>query len=58
MPECRGKTLEQIDVMFHSGVKLRDFGSYDASTLVAEQEFKGVEVASDTAKGDGNGVKQ
>ena len=44
--------------MFHSGVKLRDFGSYDASTLVAEQEFKGVEVASDTAKGDGNGVKQ
>ena len=44
--------------MFHLGVKLRGFGSYDASTLFAEQEFKGVEVARDTAKADGNGVKQ
>ncbi|KAE8356936.1 general substrate transporter [Aspergillus coremiiformis] len=50
VPECRGKTLEQIDLMFHLGVKLRDFGSYDASTLVAEQEGKRGEVSCDTEK--------
>ena len=58
MPECRGKTLEQIDLMFHLGVKLRDFGSFDASTLVAEQESKGGEVPSDTGKVGEGGVKQ
>jgi hypothetical protein len=41
LPECRGKSLEQIDVMFHLDVKLRDFASYDASTLVVEWEGKG-----------------
>ncbi|QRD85451.1 general substrate transporter [Aspergillus flavus] len=58
VPECRGKTLEQIDLMFHSGVKLRDFGSYDASTLIAEPELKEGEVHSDTGKVEENGVKQ
>ncbi|RAK97661.1 putative sugar transporter [Aspergillus ibericus CBS 121593] len=36
VPECRGKTLEEIDVMFKSGVKLRKFGSTDASLLLAQ----------------------
>lgn len=44
--------------MFHSGVKLRDFGSYDASTLIAEPELKEGEVHSDTGKVEENGVKQ
>lgn len=30
VPECSGKSLEQIDYMFHEGVRLRDFGKYEA----------------------------
>lgn len=28
VPECKGKTLEQVDYMFNEGVPLRSFGSY------------------------------
>jgi hypothetical protein len=28
VPECKGKTLEQIDFMFHEKVPLRNFGKY------------------------------
>ena len=38
VPECRGKTLEEIDVMFNSGVKLSKFGSTDASLLSARPQ--------------------
>ncbi|KAE8383054.1 general substrate transporter [Aspergillus bertholletiae] len=58
VPECRGKTLEQIDLMFHLGVKLRDFGYYDASALVVEQEVKAGEAPCDTSYVKGEGVKQ
>jgi SP family sugar:H+ symporter-like MFS transporter len=27
VPECKGKTLEQIDVLFQSGTRIRDFGN-------------------------------
>ncbi|KAF4472085.1 sugar transporter [Fusarium albosuccineum] len=33
IPECKGKTLEQIDRMFQEGVPLRQFGSYQAGDL-------------------------
>lgn len=27
VPECKGKSLEQIDFLFNNGVKVRDFGT-------------------------------
>ncbi|PWY69014.1 putative sugar transporter [Aspergillus sclerotioniger CBS 115572] len=38
VPEYRGKTLEEIDVIFNSGVKLGKFGSTDASLLLARPQ--------------------
>lgn len=48
VPECRGKTLEQVDWLFGSGVRMRDFGSTDTSGMLAEagrkvDEQRGVE---------------
>ncbi|ORY54698.1 general substrate transporter [Pseudomassariella vexata] len=34
VPECKGKTLGQIDLLFSSGVKLRDFGNIDAESMM------------------------
>lgn len=34
VPECKGKTLEQIDWLFSNGVALRDFGKADASMML------------------------
>ncbi|KAI0017873.1 general substrate transporter [Xylariomycetidae sp. FL0641] len=50
VPECKGKSLEQIDRMFRDGVPLRRFGDFDASGFAAEA------VAADALgkKGDGN----
>lgn len=36
VPECKGKTLEQIDWLFSNGVALRDFGRADASMMLDE----------------------
>ncbi|KAH7160676.1 general substrate transporter [Dactylonectria macrodidyma] len=36
VPECKGKTLEQIDWLFNKGVPLRDFGKTDASGMLDE----------------------
>ena len=36
VPECKGKTLEQIDWLFTNGTKLRDFGTTDASNMLSE----------------------
>ncbi|GJC83317.1 MFS transporter fmqE [Colletotrichum liriopes] len=33
IPECKGKSLEQIDRMFNEGVPLRQFGKYKAEDL-------------------------
>lgn len=37
VPECKGKTLEQIDWLFANGTKLRDFAKADASNMLNEQ---------------------
>ncbi|KAL4932197.1 general substrate transporter [Aspergillus undulatus] len=36
VPECKGKTLEQVDWLFNNGVRLRDFGKTDASGMLDE----------------------
>lgn len=36
VPECKGKTLEQIDWLFSNGVGMRDFGKTDASGMLEE----------------------
>ncbi|CAH0027901.1 unnamed protein product [Clonostachys rhizophaga] len=33
VPECKGKTLEQVDRMFQGGVPLRKFGGFEAEDL-------------------------
>ncbi|TPX09098.1 uncharacterized protein E0L32_001639 [Thyridium curvatum] len=35
VPECKGRTLEEIELMFRHGVPLRKFKTFDTSTLVA-----------------------
>lgn len=40
VPECKGKSLEQVDMMFNSGVSLRNFGSYQFPALVTGHEQK------------------
>jgi hypothetical protein len=34
VPECKGKTLEQVDWLFNNNVKLRHFGDTDASRML------------------------
>ncbi|KAF5027092.1 hypothetical protein F66182_804 [Fusarium sp. NRRL 66182] len=34
VPECKGKTLEQVDFLFNQGVKIRDFGKVDAAEMM------------------------
>ncbi|KAG7110565.1 glucose transporter rco-3 like protein [Verticillium longisporum] len=43
VPECKGKSLEQIDLMFNRGVPLRRFGSYKS----VDVEFVEVEAKHD-----------
>ncbi|KAL3450813.1 putative sugar transporter [Aspergillus insuetus] len=48
VPECRGKSLEQVDALFNEGVSLRRFGRYKPDEVVADsedKEEKGVELA-------------
>lgn len=42
VPECKGKTLEQIDWLFSNGVGLRDFGKTDASGMLDEASARRV----------------
>jgi hypothetical protein len=44
VPECKGKTLEQVSYLFESGVPLRDFGKVDVQALL------GAEMQSAAAK--------
>lgn len=44
VPECKGKTLEQVDWLFNNNVKLRHFGDTDASGMLDGsilEDFKG-----------------
>lgn len=34
VPECKGKTLEQVDFLFNQGVPIRDFGKVDATEMM------------------------
>lgn len=34
VPECKGKTLEQIDILFGNGTRLRDFGNTGLDSTV------------------------
>ncbi|KAH6697374.1 general substrate transporter [Plectosphaerella plurivora] len=36
VPECKGKTLEQVDWLFNNKVAMRDFGKTDTSGMLAE----------------------
>jgi hypothetical protein len=48
VPECREKSLEQVDALFNEGVSLRRFGRYKPDEIVADEgdkEEKGVELA-------------
>lgn len=41
VPECRGKTLEQIDRMFQEGVPLRHFANYSSSDFTIAETKEG-----------------
>jgi hypothetical protein len=38
VPECKGKTLEQVDFLFNQGIRLRDFGKTDAAEMMNATE--------------------
>jgi len=43
VPECKGKTLEQVDFLFNQGVPIRQFGKVDAAEMMrATQEEDGL----------------
>ncbi|KAG5766783.1 hypothetical protein H9Q72_005155 [Fusarium xylarioides] len=43
VPECKGKTLEQVDFLFNQGVPIRQFGKVDAGEMMrAMQEEDGL----------------
>lgn len=46
VPECKGKSLEQVEYLFNQGVTLRHFGRTDA------REMMGIEM---TAEAEGKG---
>ncbi|KAF5547606.1 sugar transporter [Fusarium phyllophilum] len=41
VPECKGKSLEQIDRMFNEGIALRKFGNYKPEDLTGDVEEMG-----------------
>jgi hypothetical protein len=40
IPECKGKTLEQVDYMFQKKVPLRQFGSYTVPNFSEQEDRK------------------
>lgn len=50
VPECKGKSLEEIDLMFQEGVPLRRFGSYQASARLGD--VMGKETPPNTSVGE------
>lgn len=54
VPECKGKTLEQVDFLFNQGVSIRDFGKVDAAEMmrsVLEQDTVNKVPDSDVERG-------
>ncbi|KAH8671636.1 general substrate transporter [Xylariales sp. PMI_506] len=59
VPECKGKSLEQVDLLFQNGVKLRDFGSIDAASMMDAELVVGIQETvkrGDITKGDSEKV--
>ena len=59
VPECKGKTLEEIDLLFINGTRLRDFGKADAAAMIraelaAVQQHSDIEMVTDMEKGEHN----
>ncbi|KUL82581.1 hypothetical protein ZTR_09361 [Talaromyces verruculosus] len=40
VPECKGKSLEEIDVLFHQGLSVRKFGSFKGEMSSIEDDIK------------------
>ncbi|CAK7199870.1 hypothetical protein SEUCBS139899_002556 [Sporothrix eucalyptigena] len=40
VPECKDKSLEQIDYLFHNGTRLRDFGKIAPASVALEVVFE------------------
>ena len=58
VPECKGKSLEQVEYLFNQGVPLRRFGGTDAREMMgvemtAEMGEKGVAVVQVETQEDG-----
>ncbi|KAF7550904.1 hypothetical protein G7Z17_g5393 [Cylindrodendrum hubeiense] len=47
VPECKGKTLEQVDFLFNNGVPLRDFGKSDAAAMMRAAAADGLRKGDD-----------
>ncbi|KAH8883538.1 sugar transporter [Thozetella sp. PMI_491] len=50
VPECKGKSLEEIDVLFHQGVPLRKFGLVQVEQLSLEDLKSGEEKTTSVVK--------
>ena len=40
IPDCKGKSLEEIDWLFHNNIPIREFGSYNVPDIYAEHAAK------------------
>lgn len=51
VPECKGKSLEMIERLFHEGVPSRKFGSYKGDLRRPSEETKEEDEQADGEKG-------
>lgn len=42
VPECHGRSFEEIDQMFREKISLRNFGTHEQSEVVLQGQFKEV----------------
>lgn len=49
VPECKGKSLEQVDRMFNEGIALRKFGKYTPEDVTGDLEQTGEKGAAPAA---------
>ncbi len=57
VPECKGKTLEEVDILFRMKVPLRDFGKFDMSLLSAAAEGSSANKHNEKSFGFGDDVE-
>lgn len=60
VPECKGKSLEQIDLMFHEHVPIRKFKSYESDERLENMMRKDIEEGpvSEVIVGGGDEMKR